>query len=175
MIVTLTKTRFAKVQAVSRPEVVVSMVVTDEHGSSVRVCAPYIAWELAKQSLMDAHLTPHGTANRRGLTWQNSAGLMAIQAISQAQNAYLRHPALRAKGMAGIHHEWFPVWEAFEEDGPHLYSPVPNNERFVVLGPVWLKDSHYPSYTMWSTEGLHPLGHPLGIEATHLSVLGEDR
>jgi len=144
-------------------------------GAKIDVEAHYVTWEIAKQRMLFTYLSRRHA--RKSDTPQPA--MAALKGIAREQNAILRHPAMRKKGMAGEQNGWFPAWELPEADfsvpGGRYYSPMPpleighNAWRYVVLGPVWHDDRH-GRYTTWSEKGLYPARHWLAEEGTHTSL-----
>lgn len=135
----------------------------------VDVIAPYAAWERAKALMIDRYLTV--TGGKKPTTTQTT--MSAMRRIAVAQNAVMRHPALRRKQMLGLQQTWFPVWELPEPDmttpGGRWFSPFPiEGCPFVVLGPVWEFGHLKARATKWSPEGVWPRDHWLADEANHI-------
>lgn len=154
--------------AVDLSGVVESIVAMPPMGSKFVVAyeMPFVAWERVKQVLVSEALTTRGK-RRAGV--QPMAALRTISRIAAVQNEMLGHPALRGLAMLGPQPGWFPTW--LDPLGYRHLVPVKNG-RFEVLGPVWVEHQGAKPITVWTVKGLHPAGHRLAIEATHLACAG---
>jgi len=171
MIVRLRRSQLQRIEKVA-PAAALEALHFDRRviGGVVEVRAPYAAWEIAKEALMEEYLTRAGGWRGRPV----SSAITAMKQIARAQNSFLRHPALREMGLLGLQHGWFPVWEmAHAEPRSRRYHPLPiPGAPFVVLGPVWHTDHRGTATTTWSPAGLWPKDDWLAQEASHHRVRG---
>jgi hypothetical protein len=134
----------------------------------VDIVAPYIAWEILMDRLMDTFMTGR-RARRSDLP---SSGMRLISRIAKAKNAVDRHPALKRVGMLGMQGGWFPLWRS--PDG--VLSPRPvEGWQFVVLGAHWQDRNGVTPVTTWEEYGVYPKNHWLADEAAHSRLLPECR
>lgn len=137
------------------------VITTSKTGLSV--VAPYIAWEHAQSMLTSMYWThrPKPAAQP-----PHHVRVM-MRRIATAQNAHLRHPAMKGLAMLGVHIGWFPVW--IDSEGRR--SPMPNGGRFAVIGSRVVEGQRKSPFTVWVEDGAFPADNWLAQEQTHTALL----
>lgn len=131
--------------------------------TGLSVVAPYVAWERAMVMLNDQFWTHRP---RTADPVPHHVRVM-MRRIATAQNAVIRHPALKGLAMLGVHTGWFPVW--IDENG--YRSPLPGAGRFTVLGARVVEGQRKTAFTVWVEDGWWPADHWLAQQETHTALL----
>lgn len=132
--------------------------------TGISVAAPYVAWELAVRQLMEVFWT-HRPPDVNHVP--KHVRIM-LRRIAAAQNAFIRHPALKGVAMLGVHSGWFPVW--IDDEGRR--SPTPTDGRFALLGARTIEGQRKTAFTVWVEGGAVQADHWLAQEQTHTALLG---
>lgn len=172
MIVNVTMTQAQEIDAVAGDGLLADTMRRDRVPVKTRcdITAPFVAWEIITQRLMERHLSP--TLGRTMNTPMKV--LRLLTAISKANNKYVRHPVWRGSAMQGIVDGWFPAWRFPEPVGDYLYSPRPTpGGVFVLLGPDYQLQNKADRITMWTQFGLVPTSHWLASEDAHTRLIAE--